>query len=91
MNNPEHRVRCESCGEVDYPEPVARGPGWIALALWVSVGVLWAVDFVVATSWLIFVAAVMFFAAFVYTLWYFYRREQACRHCGGRQLEPQQG
>lgn len=88
MNNPEHRIRCVSCGEIDYPAPVARGPGWIALALWAAVGLLWAVDFVVATSWLIFVAALVFFAAFVYTLWYFYKREQACRHCGGRQLEP---
>lgn len=87
MNNTDERLRCVSCGEVDFPDTIPVGPGWLALALWAMVGVLWAVDFVVATSWLIFVAAVAFFAAFLYTLWYFYRRERACRHCGARQLE----
>lgn len=88
MNNADERLRCTSCGEIDFPKPVARGPGWIALALWALVALLWAVDFVLATSWLVFVAGIVFFAAFTYTLWYFYRREQACRHCGARTLEP---
>lgn len=88
MNNPEDRLRCVSCGRVDVPRIVPGGPGWVALALWAMVGIVWAIDFAVTTSWLAFVAAILFFAAFVYTLWYFYRREQACRHCGGRRLEP---
>lgn len=88
MNNPDDRLRCVSCGQVDVPEAVPVSPAWIALALWATVGIVWAVDFVVTTSWLAFLAAILFFVAFVYTLWYFYRREKACRHCGSRELEP---
>ena len=87
MNNPDQRLRCATCGQVDTPRHAGRGRGRIALALWALVGLLWAVDFVVATSWLIFVAAIVFFVAFVYTLRYFFRRELACRHCGATQLE----
>jgi purine-cytosine permease-like protein len=88
MDNPGDKVRCASCGEVDVPDTVAGGPGWIAVALWALAALVWALGFAVARAWLSYVAAIAFFIAFVYTLWYLFRRERACRHCGGRRLDP---
>ena len=91
MNNTEERLRCVSCGEVDVPASVPVGPGWAALLLWVSAGVVWAVGFIFAVAWTSYLAAFVFLVAFLYTLWYFFRRERACRHCGARQLQPPTG
>lgn len=82
------RLRCTSCGRVDTPRLVRAGPGSIAIALWAAAALLWGLGYILDAAWPAFVAAVVFLAALVYTLWYFARREQACRHCGDRRLEP---
>lgn len=87
MNNADGAMRCVQCGSVTEPRVAGRGPAWIAVALWAAVGLVWAVDFILATGWLSFVAAGVLFFAMAYTIWYFSRRERACRHCGGRQFE----
>lgn len=86
MSNPEE-LRCTHCGEVASPVRVGPGPGWLAIILWAGAGAVWTVGYFVAQSWLPYLGAVLFLGAFIYTLWYFYKREQACRHCGSRTLE----
>jgi len=91
MNNPAGSMRCVRCGQIDAPILRATKPGWLALALWALAGLIWAIGFAVATAWLSYVAAVAFLLAFLYTLRYFFQREKACRHCGGRDLEVHGG
>lgn len=83
MNNPE-RLECASCGEVDVPASVPPGPGWAALALWAGAGLLWVLGFALGVAWPSYLAAVVFLIAFLYSLWYFFRKVDACRHCGAR-------
>lgn len=87
MNNAAERLSCVECGSVDSPVRVGPGPGWLALAMWALAAAVWVVG--LWLPWATYAAAVVFFLAFVYTLWYFYKREQACRHCGGRAFEHQ--
>lgn len=80
------RMRCLECGQVDRVAKVPGGPGWLALALWAGSFAAWAASWYwVAFHWL-FLALLL--AALLYTLWYFFQREKACRHCGARRLEP---
>lgn len=72
---------CVRCGKVDSPIKVGPGPGWLALLLWAAAAALWAIGMVAGASWLTYPTAAVFLAALIYTLWYFYRREEACRHC----------
>ncbi|MBI4410428.1 MAG: hypothetical protein HY561_12010 [Gemmatimonadetes bacterium] len=79
-------MRCLRCQTVDYPRLVRRGPGWIAVFLWFGAAVTW-------TAWTFYGwpgALFVFFigASLLYTLWYFFKQEQACRECGARELEP---
>ena len=82
-------LRCVQCGKVDAPIRVGPGPGWLALMLWAGSALLWTLGMVLGSTGIGYLAAAVFLAALIYTLWYFYRREQACRHCGGRRLEPE--
>lgn len=75
---------CVQCGHVDSPISVGPGPGWLAGALWAAAAVLWTLSMVLPSLWLGYLAAFVFLGALIYTLWYFYRREKACRHCGTR-------
>jgi uncharacterized membrane protein len=75
---------CVECGHVDSPISVGPGPGWLALALWVAAAALWTLGMVLQTLWVGYLAAPVFLGALIYTLWYFFKREQACRHCGVR-------
>lgn len=79
---------CVRCGKVDSPIRVGPGPGWLALALWAGAAALWIIGMVAAATWLTYPTAAVFLAALVYTLWYFYRREEACRHCGAAWGRP---
>ncbi len=88
MNNADETLRCMSCGQVDRPDSVASGSGRVALGAWVLTAVVWALGMALAVPTLTWIAAALFLAAFVYSLRYLFRREQACRHCGGRRLEP---
>lgn len=89
VHNAPARVRCLSCGHVDAPTRVGPGPGWIAVALWLLTAVFW----MLASFWEPFGVGflVTLFIALVYTLWYFAKREKACRHCGARGVEPDPG
>lgn len=79
--------RCTECGTVDSPISVGPGPLWLAIALWASAGLIWVLGFALEVVWLGYMAAIVLLGAFIYTLWYFFRRERACRHCGSRNLE----
>lgn len=85
-HNTPASVRCLECGKVDAPERSRTGAAWPAVALWVGVAVAWVVGWYWPAFNILF--WVVLLAALVYTLWYFARREEACRHCGGRSLEP---
>lgn len=85
------RLRCTSCGRVDTPRLVGAGPGSIAIALWVGAALLWGLGYILDAAWPAYAAALVFLGALVYTMWYFARRERACRHCGARHLEPSGG
>ena len=80
--------RCVSCGRVDTPIRRPPGPGGLAVGLWAAAGALWAIGFALGIVWLPYGAAIVFLGAFIYTLWYFFRREEACRHCGGGRFDP---
>jgi Flp pilus assembly protein TadB len=88
VNNVEERYRCAQCGQVDAPGRSLPGPAWVAIALWAGAAAVWALGATLAVPALFWVAAVIFLGALLYTLWLFFRRERACRHCGGRALEP---
>lgn len=66
---------------------LAGRAGWVALALWALSSVVWAVGFLLTLRTVLFIGLLLYLPALLYTLWYFYQREAACRHCGGRQLE----
>lgn len=88
MNKPDDHLRCTSCGQVDRPRVSRAGPGWIALALWVVAALLMGLPYLLGVAWTIYIGAAALLGALVYTLWYFSRREAACRHCGATHLEP---
>ncbi len=75
---------CVDCGHVGSPINVGPGPGWIAILLWAGAAALWVLGLAVQNIWVGYLAAPVFLGALIYTLWYFYRREKACRHCGAR-------
>jgi 4-hydroxybenzoate polyprenyltransferase len=75
---------CVRCGRVDSPIRVGPGPGWLAILLWASAAALWTAGMALQRVWVGYLAAPVFLGALIYTLWYFYRREKACRHCGAR-------
>jgi hypothetical protein len=75
---------CVECGHVGSPINVGPGPGWLALILWALAGAFWIVGMMLQSLLVGYLAAPLFLGALVYTLWYFYRREKACRHCGAR-------
>jgi hypothetical protein len=75
---------CVECGHVDSPISVGPGPGWLAVALWGAAAALWTLGMVLQNLWVGYLAAPVFLGALVYTMWYFYKREKACRHCGVR-------
>lgn len=81
-----NRMRCTRCEKVDQPRLAGAGPGWIAIALWGATLVAWVVAWYVMPIFVVF--WVVLLAALLYTLWYFFKRENACRHCGCRILEP---
>ncbi|MGH7482660.1 MAG: hypothetical protein ACRELV_10940 [Longimicrobiales bacterium] len=81
------QVRCPSCGHVDYPVAVRRGPGWLALLLWVATAAAWAVSWYGATTAFTTVFWALLLLSMLYTLWYFWTQETACRSCGARELE----
>lgn len=83
-NDPARGPSCVQCGHVDSPINVGPGPGWLALILWGAAAAFWTLGMVLQSIWIGYLAAPVFLAALVYTLWYFYRREKACRHCGAR-------
>jgi hypothetical protein len=85
-NNPAGSVRCSSCGRVDSPAVRSTSSGAAAVGLWAAAGAIWAIGFALGATWPSFVAAVVVLVAMIYTLLYFFRRERACRHCGGREL-----
>ena len=60
---------------------VGPGPGSLALLLWGASAALWTIGMVAEATWLLYPTAAVFLAALLYTLWYFHRREDACRHC----------
>lgn len=78
---------CMQCGHVGSPVNVGPGPGWLALMLWGAAAALWILGMATQTLWAGYLAAPVFLGALVYTLWYFYRREKACRQCGARWAE----
>lgn len=75
---------CVECGHVDSPISVGPGPGWLAIALWATAALLWILGMVLQSLWVGYLAAPVFLGALIYTLWYFFKREKACRHCGVR-------
>lgn len=75
---------CAQCGHVDSPINVGPGPGWLALLLWAAAAAFWILGLILQSIWIGYLAAPVFLGALVYTLWYFYRREKACRQCGAR-------
>ncbi|MGH7475815.1 MAG: hypothetical protein ACRELD_05975 [Longimicrobiales bacterium] len=81
-------VRCLSCGSVDAPVIVRGGPGWVALMLWLLTLAFWAASWYVTALSAVFWIALL--AALIYTLWYFYKKERACRSCGSRDLGASQ-
>lgn len=85
-HNARVQFRCLSCGQVDVPTRVGPAPGWISIALWVLSAAMWTLSY----WWPFFVVAfwVALLAALIFTLWYFAKREAACRHCGARRIEP---
>ena len=87
MNKQANRVRCVECGQIDVPRAMAGRAGWIAIALWVFPSVVWAIGLLLTLRTVLFAGLALYLPALLYTLWYFYRREAACRHCGSRQLE----
>jgi hypothetical protein len=85
------RVRCTSCGEIDYPGVTRRGPGWLALLLWTATAAAWVAAWYGAVAMFTIVFWILLFASLVYTLWYFWKQERACRACGARELEAHAG
>jgi hypothetical protein len=83
-NEATHSRSCIQCGKVDSPINVGPGPGWLALMLWGAAAAFWILGMALQSLWIGYLAAPVFLGALIYTLWYFYRREKACRHCGGR-------
>jgi uncharacterized membrane protein len=75
---------CVECGHVDSPISVGPGPGWLAVMLWGAAAALWTLGMVLQSLWVGYLAAPVFLGALIYTMWYFFRREKACRHCGVR-------
>lgn len=75
---------CVQCGHVGSPISVGPGPGWLALMLWAAALAFWLLGLLLQSLWIGYLAAPVFLGALIYTLWYFYRREKACRHCGAR-------
>jgi hypothetical protein len=73
---------CVECGHVDSPINVGPGPGWLAVILWGVAAAFWILGMMLESLWIGYLAAPVFLGALIYTLWYFYRRERACRHCG---------
>lgn len=88
-HNAPPRVRCLSCGQVDAPTRVGPGPGWLAAGLWLLAAAFWAAAWYLPLLNWGFWATLL--AALIYTLWYFAKREEACRHCGARTVEPHAG
>lgn len=91
MNKQAQRFRCSQCGQIDVPRAVAGRAGWIAIALWALSSVVWAIGLLLTIRSVLFIGLALLLPAFLYTLWYFYQREVACRHCGSRQLESADG
>lgn len=92
-NEAVRELACVDCGHVGSPINIGPGPGWLAIMLWATAAALWALGLGLQNIWVGYVAAPVFLAALIYTLWYFYRREKACRHCGtrwavGRSTDP---
>jgi 4-hydroxybenzoate polyprenyltransferase len=83
-NDAIRRPACVECGHVDSPINLGPGPGWLAVILWASAAAFWTLGMALQILWVGYLAAPVFLAALIYTLWYFYRREKACRHCGAR-------
>lgn len=75
---------CVQCGHVDSPINVGPGPGWLAVVLWGAAAAFWTLGLALQSIWIGYLAAPVFLGALIYTLWYFFRREKACRHCGVR-------
>lgn len=82
-------MRCTSCGAIGYPAVVRGGPGWLALFLWGGALAAWVGSWYVVALTIVF--WVVLLTALIYTMWYFYKQERACRSCGSRTLEPQGG
>lgn len=87
MNKQAQQFRCVKCGKTDVPRAIAGRAGWIAIALWVLSSVVWAAGLLLKLRIVLFIGLILYLPALIYTLWYFYRREVACRHCGSRHLE----
>lgn len=83
-NESAHGAGCVQCGRVDSPIRAGPGPGWLALLLWAAAAALWTIGMVLEATWLTYPAAAVFLGALIYTLWYFARREEVCRHCSAR-------
>lgn len=79
---------CVQCGRVDSPLRVGPGPGWLALLLWAAAAGLWILGMILEATWLTYPTAAVFLGALLYTLWYFARREEVCRHCTARWQTP---
>lgn len=88
MNKQTQQFRCAQCGQVDVPRAIAGKAGWIAIALWALSSVVWAIGLVLGLRIVLFIGLALYLPALLYTLWYFFQKEAACRHCGSRQLEP---
>lgn len=91
VNKQAQRFRCVQCGKLDVPRVIAGKAGWIAIALWAISSLVWAVGLLLTLRTVLFIGLALYLPALLYTLWYFYQREAACRHCGSRQLESGDG
>ena len=80
------QVRCESCGHVDVPTRVSPGPGWLAFVIWSIGALLLLAGFFLAA--LRYAAWAVLLAGALYTIWFFWRRREACRHCGSVLVGP---
>jgi hypothetical protein len=77
-------LTCVQCGHVGSPINVGPGPGWLALILWGAAALIWILGVLLQSLVVGYLAAPAFLGAFIYSLWYFYRREKACRECGAK-------
>lgn len=87
MATNQTQMRCVACGHVDYPRPVRRGAGWVALLLWAATAAAWVGSWYGLAGILSIVFWALLLAAMLYTIWYFSKQETACRSCGERELE----